>query len=461
MGFGLLVAIGTVVVGRGVRSCNFEPAAERPSRAPVVVAPPREVDAGDYLRCVDEVRPECPVLHPTTAVLAQRARCGILLFDRPSFKSAADRNPGGGPLSETDQKRYQTEDRLKEELWNPLLALHRELTGTRYRGGDQLEELLFAIHPRASREGGLDRKLAEERAGLRPLPAAAEVARAPAAERFWRLRLGIGDRYQRILAGEIGPRPAQELREESNGWETKEIYRGECPPDGSGGGGGTGTGAAEARPLRRALAGLDEHPQLTERRLLGQASCARDGCPFLHPSPEQLAERARCAVVQVDLPFFLEPQAGQKDGDRPPPWQFGETALAEARRPFAAELVRELQGFFKEMGGAPGSAPQTFQGLNAEMEKLASSGASYRSILRTLAEERAGVRQPPGREELAALPPEQKYWRWLTLVGDRYQRLLAGLLGEEPARQLRERLDGWSQKRIFMGTCRDLPAEKD
>jgi RNA polymerase sigma-70 factor (ECF subfamily) len=75
------------------------------------------------------------------------------------------------------------------------------------------------------------------------------------------------------------------------------------------------------------------------------------------------------------------------------------------------------------------------------------------NLLRTLAEERAGMRPPPTDAELSALPPADQWARLNARQGDDFEHSLAKELGPERARELRSATDGWTGGRMHREGC--------
>lgn len=200
-------------------------------------------------------------------------------------------------------------------------------------------------------------------------------------------------------------------------------------------------------------------PEAKQARAKMCASQSRGGsCPFLEPDQETLLEMARCATVKVDALGFVdnpEPPSPGQIADR-----LGVTDPTEAEKLDAAataqyedynrrlrEMYLELGGSEEAADGASGATLQSFIFDQLDRELLG-------DVQRQIAEERAGLREPPA--DAGSLSIEQRVARLMAEDGNDFERLVADQLGEERARELRRKHDGWpGSTSVHSGDCRD------
>jgi hypothetical protein len=174
------------------------------------------------LKCATTISSSCPFLSPSTEILREMARCGVVRMDLPSPPRS-----DGEPPSEVDDvtRRFwaQTHESFGE--------FHRELV----KGVDVpkdfdklVMEIQSSISPQATIE--ITRRIARERAGLEPQPRPQEIALLATPERFWRRLVDLGDQYEMMLAQTIGPARAKSLRAERDGWSRQQLHAGPCDP---------------------------------------------------------------------------------------------------------------------------------------------------------------------------------------------------------------------------------------
>jgi hypothetical protein len=177
-------------------------------------------------KCITSVSSTCPFLTPSQDVLREMAKCAVVRADMPLPPSADSPEQATSPpeLGEIDRQFWLEQgERLK--------SLHREIVG-KPQAPDSvaslLEELQRAIPVDVTEK--IHRVIARERAGLVSPPQPHELARRPAAERFWRLRLELGDDYEDALARKLGAERARTLRAEHDGWAGRAVFTGQCEP---------------------------------------------------------------------------------------------------------------------------------------------------------------------------------------------------------------------------------------
>jgi hypothetical protein len=178
--------------------------------------------------CLTSVTSECPFLDPTPGELLEMARCGILRTDAPNLEfDEPDEQEKADPEARVmAQAKRELSGRVRDEL----RRLHADL-GLAGQPAASMHDLMEAIEHGLARADGPDirRQIARERAGLASPPAT--PSEAPA-ERFWRLKAGLGDEYEAALAAKLGPARAHALRRAGNGWSFRGVYAGSCPGDG-------------------------------------------------------------------------------------------------------------------------------------------------------------------------------------------------------------------------------------
>jgi hypothetical protein len=132
--------------------------------------------------------------------------------------------------SPEETARAQARTAFRTRVWSELDAIYRELAGPRYRPSPGLTKMRTRILALAPEEAyhSLFRRMAEERAGLRPPPTADQLPSLPAGERFWRLWAGLGDRFEDFLGTAIGRDRAAALRKQRGGWYAKFTYGPDC-----------------------------------------------------------------------------------------------------------------------------------------------------------------------------------------------------------------------------------------
>jgi hypothetical protein len=156
------------------------------------------------------------------------ARCGILRTDMPNleFVEPDDTEKTDPEARVLGQARRELSGRVRTEL----RALHADL-GLAGEPAASMHDLMEAIEHGLARADGPDirRQIARERAGLASPPS---TPSQDPAERFWRLKAGLGDEYEAAVAAKLGAARAHSLRRADNGWSFRGVYAGECPGDG-------------------------------------------------------------------------------------------------------------------------------------------------------------------------------------------------------------------------------------
>jgi hypothetical protein len=170
---------------------------------------------------------------PPKDELVEAAKKCRLNWDTPSLDSnklgTNSKKLGLSPEEETLANKATEE--FNARTLKELRALYTEVTGDA-RGAEALSATALEqeiIHKSASDDQlrQLFQQISGERAGLRP--PSFDPKTAPVAERFFRLVTGMGDQYERALAGAIGASRAHELRTKDNGWGNRHGSSYGCP----------------------------------------------------------------------------------------------------------------------------------------------------------------------------------------------------------------------------------------
>ncbi|MEM6993131.1 MAG: FecR domain-containing protein [Myxococcota bacterium] len=177
--------------------------------------------------------------------------------------------------------------------------------------------------------------------------------------------------------------------------------------------------------------------------------CAVQGrggdCPFMDPDADTLREMARCGAVKVDFPGFLDnvesPEVGsyaRSLGLTNPQEIEGLQAAADAHY---TEFNERLRAIFVQLGGdaemsgdTSAATMKSFIADQVDRELMA-------EIQRRVAEERAGLREPPA--DLSQVSIEEQAFRLQAGLGNEFEAHLGEHLGEARAHELRRIKDGW------------------
>jgi hypothetical protein len=199
----------------------------------------------------------------------------------------------------------------------------------------------------------------------------------------------------------------------------------------------------------------DESPQARAERC-AQADRGAPGCSFFDPDDDVLTEMARCSMVKVDIPAFLEgheiPERITGDwATRAELTDEESQTVAQAASTFRDAHEERLRSLYIDAGGLPEVVEDVdIRGLRSLTEALFTQDelGEARSLL---ARERAGLADPPQELTLA-----DRYVRAHTNVGHDFEAALAGVLGEDRARALRAVDDGWpGGTSVYSGRCED------
>jgi hypothetical protein len=158
--------------------------------------------------------PESKSFGYTPDDLRELAKTCTIRFDEPFYHGQArqldPKRAGKAGLTEDERARYnQVLTKLRDEYVVQVRALYREATGER---GDNLDTAAIEeeIRAKSSHDDGLNKQLAEERAGL---ATPRDTNLQTPGERLVRLQMASGDLLEQAAASEIGAAKARAVRE--------------------------------------------------------------------------------------------------------------------------------------------------------------------------------------------------------------------------------------------------------
>lgn len=211
-----------------------------------------------------------------------------------------------------------------------------------------------------------------------------------------------------------------------------------------------------ARALPQALGGSESNAGTNAEDVALGVECAHEQserCPHLSPSRAQLAEMARCATIQYDVPYGVLTDA-PIDAKQALGGELGLSAEQEqkvraASERFRQEVKQELLSI-ADSAGIPRSDVQDAS-PDALIKTLRSTlGEREIDARRRAARTRAGLEEPrPART------PEARLVELMVGLGDRYQSRLADEVGSELASELRAADDGWPSKTLLGSRCEE------
>ncbi len=180
---------------------------------------------------------DCPFLEPDEDTLREMARCAAVKVDFPGFLDNVDRpevsnyarslgisdaNEVAGLQAAADKHYAEFNGRLREifvELGGDAeMAEDASAATMKSYIADQLDRELM---------GDVQRKVAEERAGMREPPA--DLSALPIEEQAFRLHAELGNAFEQHLADQLGAERARELRRVKDGWPgSTSVNSGNC-----------------------------------------------------------------------------------------------------------------------------------------------------------------------------------------------------------------------------------------
>jgi hypothetical protein len=163
-------------------------------------------------------------------------------------------------------------------------------------------------------------------------------------------------------------------------------------------------------------------------------------------SSAELLDLAKRCEVRWDRPPVLDGDAERLGADVATALGLTDRERAEVDEAFAAynqRMLDQLRALYTEATGSAevdGLSPQAL--LSEILDKSADGEASR--IFQRLSAERAGLARPPA--DPAATSALERVYRLETGAGDAFEKELAGRIGPDKARALREHNDGFGAK---------------
>ncbi len=188
----------------------------------------------------------------------------------------------------------------------------------------------------------------------------------------------------------------------------------------------------------------------TQTKLLAEQNAAGEVRYHGH-SQAELEAMARNCDVRADYPTLLDPQAAEDlalTSDEQDAYRRALERFAEQENQLHRELLREL---------SPDLDVDALDTAEVRKRLVRQLGRSKRKedadIRRQIAEERAGMREPPDEASLADSSVFARYTRARFEAGNRFSRLLEQELGAERTQELRSVFDGWKGARLRESEC--------
>ena len=175
---------------------------------------------------------------------------------------------------------------------------------------------------------------------------------------------------------------------------------------------------------------------------------------LLESPAKELEAMARHCDVRSDYPKNLDPQEREDLGMSPDE----QAAWDRALQKFAEQELEHYRALLGELEpGTPNLETMTLAEVRQRLTKVAprSRSGDDDSLQRHVAEERAGLREPP--EDPSQLSTWNRYSRLRFNSGDRFAQLLADELGDARVHELRGVFEGWPGARTRQWGC---PGEK-
>lgn len=180
-----------------------------------------------------------PSFDPSREELVQWAKQCKVQFDTPPLGEWQPIKPEAGKIgSEAGEIDITAEEAaainkvyaaINERHAKETRALYIEVTGDSANAETlSVDSMAAEIREKSPQDPMLMKRIAEERAGLRPPPP--DLSKLSAVERYMRLLGALGDETERQLAAEIGPERARAIREAGNGWGSRMQIAG-CPDE--------------------------------------------------------------------------------------------------------------------------------------------------------------------------------------------------------------------------------------
>jgi hypothetical protein len=176
-----------------------------------------------------------PFFAPTKDELAQFAKDCKLKWDMPPLnpqpslfgpKQAERAGLTDGERAEANRVTAEVHTHTLAELRALFVEVTGDKAGAETLSPQALSSEILDKSPEAQMKE-IFARLSRERAGLQAAPA--DTRGAPAAERLMRLMTTLGDKYERELGEAVGPDRAHALREQNNGWGSRNVSSNGCP----------------------------------------------------------------------------------------------------------------------------------------------------------------------------------------------------------------------------------------
>lgn len=382
---------------------------------------------------------ECSFLEPDAETVDELARCGVVRYETPTFLEAGEDSGfdaewlNANSVTETEQRaltKAATAARAHHRAELISLALEVGIdqtwatTSSPFLTWAMIESDVGADDRRAAA-----RKIALEQAG-KATPSQDDGS-STVAERATRLVATAGDRFEQRVAELLGKERARALHRSGDGWPGRHSDTSSLCRD-----------AAEDAPP-------PEHfePSNAEEARRCIADWEGEGCDFLEPNANTLAEMTKCGVVRFELPTFVMTRTAEPrfDDDWAANLDLTDAELAviaevaeTARDDFYAELV----GLAVKTGSDEEWARQTpLLGLLGEIGDGGDDRDTTKAVAHQVAQERSGDSPPHAIDGVD--PRAEAAYRHLLGFGDVFESALAERLGPERARELRLADDGW------------------
>lgn len=173
----------------------------------------------------------------------------------------------------------------------------------------------------------------------------------------------------------------------------------------------------------------------------------------LEPTKEELAELAKTCTLQWDTPELglepgkISPKEQQQAGLSATEVQ----AINKAQADLHEQTARELRALYAEITGDRAHADSmTSVSLMIEINEK-SSPADVQLAYQRLAQERAGQLAPPATT--VGTTAIERAMRIVTSLGDRNERAIASVIGEQRAKDLRRRNNGFGSVHVSSNGC--------
>lgn len=203
--------------------------------------------------------------------------------------------------------------------------------------------------------------------------------------------------------------------------------------------------AREAQSAEERVVSLE-----AQNQLLAERSVTGDLGYYGH-SQSELEAMARHCDVRMDYPTRLNPEQAEDLGmspDEQEAYLAALTKFAEADNALYRSLYTELYPEAAEVEAM--SMRDVRKGITRQLGRVPKQ--DHVELRRSIAEERAGLREPPPEDELGTF---ERYNRARFGSGDRFATFLEAELGPERVDELRRAFEGWPGARTREWGCDD------